>query len=417
MAPAPVVALPAWALAFGLWHIPAVYDYAAAHPAVHRLEHASFVAAGFLVWTLLVDPARRGHLSRGRRLALIGALFALGTVLADVLIFSLTPLYPAYAAQPHRVFGLSPLHDQQLAGLVMTVEQLVALGTCAAILLLPELQAPPGDAAAGRRRGSRRDGAVPLRLRAGLSRARRGRGGALRRAPRAEGPPGNRPDRRSSRSGSLLVAVPVNSPLETLSAHYLLLAHLLQNALIADWGPPLLILGLTPAMRRGVARAGGRPLELVTHPAVALVALAGRLVRRPPARLLRLGAARRLAADPRARAARRGGARLLVAGARRAAPARGARRARLPRDRVHHRAVAVARLHLRVEPVLLVLRARARLWGMSPIRDQNLAGILMNAEQTSIFFVAFAWALLRVIAEEEAAQRRLDAAYLEGHPH
>ena len=29
-------------------------------------------------------------------------------------------------------------------------------------------------------------------------------------------------------------------------------------ALIADWGPPLLILGLTPAMKRGVARAGMR---------------------------------------------------------------------------------------------------------------------------------------------------------------
>jgi cytochrome c oxidase assembly factor CtaG len=136
----PSVALPAWALAFAAWHVPAAYDYAAAHPAVHRLEHASFVAAGFLVWTLIVDPAHRGHLSRGRRLALVGALFAMGTVLADTLIFSLHPLYPAYAAQAHRVFGLSPLHDQQLAGLVMTAEQMLVLGTAAAILLLPELR-------------------------------------------------------------------------------------------------------------------------------------------------------------------------------------------------------------------------------------------------------------------------------------
>ena len=56
-----------------------------------------------------------------------------------------------------------------------------------------------------------------------------------------------------------------------------------------------------------------------------------------------------------------------------------------------------------------------RLWGLSPIRDQNLAGILMNAEQTSIIFVAFAWALLRVLAEEEEQQRLADAAYLEAH--
>ena len=59
--------------------------------------------------------------------------------------------------------------------------------------------------------------------------------------------------------GIALVAVPLNSPLETIAVHYLLVIHLLQNVMIADWAPPLLILGLTPAMRARVARAGGRP--------------------------------------------------------------------------------------------------------------------------------------------------------------
>ena len=36
----------------------------------------------------------------------------------------------------------------------------------------------------------------------------------------------------------------------------------------------------------------------------------------------------------------------------------------------------------------------------------------MNADQTSVFFVAFAWYLLRVLAEEEEEQRRRDAAFL-----
>ena len=58
----------------------------------------------------------------------------------------------------------------------------------------------------------------------------------------------------------------------------------------------------------------------------------------------------------RAPASRRRGARLLVGDLRRAEAAQLARRPRLPRDRVHHRAVALARLHLRVAPVLLVLR-------------------------------------------------------------
>ncbi len=137
----PKVALIAWAAAFGLWHIPAAYDYAARHQAVHDLEHASFLAAGVLVWAILIDPTRHGNVSRGRRLAMIVVLFAFGTAIADVLIFSPTTLYSFYADQPHRVFGLSPLRDQQLAGLVMLVEQALALGTCAALLLWPELKA------------------------------------------------------------------------------------------------------------------------------------------------------------------------------------------------------------------------------------------------------------------------------------
>ena len=41
-------------------------------------------------------------------------------ILSDVLIFTFTPLYPFY----HGAYGISALTDQQLAGIVMTVEQL-----------------------------------------------------------------------------------------------------------------------------------------------------------------------------------------------------------------------------------------------------------------------------------------------------
>ena len=45
--------------------------------------------------------------------------------------------------------------------------------------------------------------------------------------------------------------------------------HLLQNVVIADWAPPLLVLGLTPCMRQEIARRGGRA-QTLTHPRVAL---------------------------------------------------------------------------------------------------------------------------------------------------
>ena len=132
--------LAAWAAAIGAWHVPAVYDAALTDAVVHDLEHASFVTVGLLVWTQLVDPARRRRLSAGQRLAFAGGLFACGQLLADVL-FLAGPLYPAY--------GLGA--DQQLAGLVMMVEQTLALGLFAGFALR-ELMA---DAKASSRRSAR----------------------------------------------------------------------------------------------------------------------------------------------------------------------------------------------------------------------------------------------------------------------
>jgi cytochrome c oxidase assembly factor CtaG len=132
----PLISVGAWALVLAVWHVPAIYDHALSHQAVHDLEHVTFVVAGLLVWFQLVDPARRAALSRAGRLGLAVAVFAAGQVLTMVLIFSFDPLYPAYAGQPERLLRLSPVTDQRLAGVVMMVEQLITLGTCVAFLLL-----------------------------------------------------------------------------------------------------------------------------------------------------------------------------------------------------------------------------------------------------------------------------------------
>jgi putative membrane protein len=132
----PWVSFLVWAVVFAAWHYPSAYDYVLDHQAVHDLQHVTFVIAGVLVWTQLLDPARRGELRRSGRIALAVALFVSGQILADVLIFSFDPLYRAYAAQDERLLGLSPLADQQFAGVVMMVEQTITLGACVAWLLL-----------------------------------------------------------------------------------------------------------------------------------------------------------------------------------------------------------------------------------------------------------------------------------------
>jgi len=131
----PRVAVPLWIAVMVAWHIPPLYDAALRHPVVHRAEHLSFVVVGALVWTLLIDPARHGRLTVNERLGLAVLLFWIGQVLAYPFVFGFQPYYDVYVDQPHRLFGLSALTDQKLAGLVVMIEQAATLGIAIVLLL------------------------------------------------------------------------------------------------------------------------------------------------------------------------------------------------------------------------------------------------------------------------------------------
>jgi cytochrome c oxidase assembly factor CtaG len=113
----------AWAgisVVMGIWHIPWLYDLALRNAAVHAAEHASFLIFGTLFWL----PVLNGRLDELRSLVYIVAGSIPGWILALVLTFAQRPLYPAYAALPHRLGGLSAISDQQVAAGVM-----VAIGS------------------------------------------------------------------------------------------------------------------------------------------------------------------------------------------------------------------------------------------------------------------------------------------------
>lgn len=136
----PLVSLGLWAVTIMLWHVPSAYDYTLTHPLVHDLEHLSFFVTGLLVWTQLVDPGRHERLKRPQRILFALAMLLLTQPLVDALAFSSSPGYPSYARQPVRLWGISPVTDQRLAGTVMMFEQLLLLGLCVAILLGPYLR-------------------------------------------------------------------------------------------------------------------------------------------------------------------------------------------------------------------------------------------------------------------------------------
>ena len=144
----PRVSFAIWSIVLVGWHVPAAYEAALRYQLVHDVQHTSFLAAGLLAWTQLVDPARHGRLGFGRRIGFAAGLFAVGTLVSDVLIFSFRPLYDPFTGQPERLFGLSPLLDQQLAGLLMMVEQLLVLGL---FVVLVSVRRRRDDRAAPRR--------------------------------------------------------------------------------------------------------------------------------------------------------------------------------------------------------------------------------------------------------------------------
>src|SRR4051794_41637388 len=66
----------------------------------------------------------------------------------------------------------------------------------------------------------------------------------------------------------LLLAVAFWTPVHHLGLHYLLSAHLLQNVILAEWAPLLVVLGVSPAI--ATAFAGSATWRASTHPLVAL---------------------------------------------------------------------------------------------------------------------------------------------------
>lgn len=130
----PSTAFAIWAIAIAGWHVPAAYDAAIAHPALHATEHATFVLAGLLVWAQIVDPTRHGRRAPGRRALFAAAVLVAGAGLSEFMLLS-GPLYPRYEQVLHRPFGWTAGEDQRRAALLMMAEQIATLGSAAALLL------------------------------------------------------------------------------------------------------------------------------------------------------------------------------------------------------------------------------------------------------------------------------------------
>ena len=115
LATAPVAATVLHGGAIWIWHAPVLFDAAVTHLVLHRLQHLSFLLTALLFWWALLRNCGAG--------AAAGHLFITMThtsLLGALLTFAPRVLYRVQTVHAGD-WGLTPIQDQQLAGLVMWV--------------------------------------------------------------------------------------------------------------------------------------------------------------------------------------------------------------------------------------------------------------------------------------------------------
>jgi cytochrome c oxidase assembly factor CtaG len=114
----PIIAWLVHGLAIWLWHVPVLFEAAVRNDAIHAAQHVSFLATGIVFWWAVLHPARRSE--RGLSILLLFTTAVHTGVLGALMTFARSPWYSDYATQS-ATWGLSPLADQQLAGMIMWI--------------------------------------------------------------------------------------------------------------------------------------------------------------------------------------------------------------------------------------------------------------------------------------------------------
>ena len=196
------------------------------------------------------------------------------------------------------------------------------------------------------------------------------------------------------------------TPLATISNHYLLSAHLIQNIAIAEWAPALLVLGIPPALGAFMARAPGA--RILTRPPVALALWLGTYIvwhlpwvydaaLEHSRSLLHLEHVCYLAAGT-----------LLWWPVFQEAPHRltaGAKALYIGAAFFFASPLGLL-LSLLGRPIYTFYEHAPRLWGIDALRDQRIAGVTMTVEEALVFFGLLSYYVARFFRDEESIDLR-----------
>lgn len=133
---APIAAFIIYNYTFSLWHVPRFYELTLNDQLYHIAEHAMFFGTAVLAWWSICSPLDEiPQLHPGGKVLYLFLQSLPPTILGAILTFAEEPLYPSYVRAP-RVWGFTPMLDQELAGLLMWIPgSLVFFGVLTVIFI------------------------------------------------------------------------------------------------------------------------------------------------------------------------------------------------------------------------------------------------------------------------------------------
>ena len=115
----PLVAWMVHAIALWVWHIPLLFEAVLHHESVHTAQHLSFLISALLFWWALIHGPQ-GAMGYGAAVLYLFTTSIHSGVLGALITLAGSVWYPSYVGLTNS-WGLTPLEDQQLGGLIMWI--------------------------------------------------------------------------------------------------------------------------------------------------------------------------------------------------------------------------------------------------------------------------------------------------------
>ena len=115
----PIPAIVLFNASLVVWHMPGPWQLALVDDPVHALEHVCFLGTGIIAWWPIFSPLPEvPRMSYPGQMLYLFVQSLVPAVIGAFITFSGAVIYPLYGETP-KLFGLTPLVDQQISGLLM----------------------------------------------------------------------------------------------------------------------------------------------------------------------------------------------------------------------------------------------------------------------------------------------------------